>query len=222
MVDMAAIADPPPEPALETAVIYDWLSALFAREVSAEALRACAAGEAAAQLDALAQVRGMAALTERLRALSADAEAAARDLAGAYAFLFHGVGAGRGAPPCESSWRDPDRLTCRAEEAWMRALLRELDMRLAADFREPADHVAVQLAAMAELSRSAGREGDRSAEQAATLAARMAGWLPDFARACRRGDRSGFYALLAEAAATFVSADALARCETLAPRAARD
>jgi TorA specific chaperone len=195
---------------LDPAVVYDWLSTLLAREIPAEALRACAGGEIAAQLDFLAQAPGLAALAEQLRALSSDADAAARDLAGAYAFLFLGAGGGRGAPPYESSWRDPDRLTCRVEEAWMRALLRELDMRVAADFPEPADHVAIQLAAMAELSRR-GNRGLREAEQAATLAARMAEWLPPFALACRRGDRHGFYGLVAEATAAFVIADADAR-----------
>jgi TorA-specific chaperone len=199
-----------PDAALHPAVVYDWLSALFAREVPAEALRACAGGEPAEQLEILAQAPGLAALTEHLRALSADADDAARNLAGDFAFLFLGVGGARGAPPYESSWRDPDRLTCRAEEAWMRRLLRDLDMHVAADFPEPADHVAVQLAAMAELSRRA-EHSRREAEQAATLAARMAEWLPAFAHACRRGDRRGFYSLVAEAAAAFVDADSEAR-----------
>jgi TorA-specific chaperone len=202
--------------ALDPSVVYDWLSALFSREIPAESLRSCAGGEAAAQLDILAQAPGLAALTERLRALSADADAAARDLAGDFAFLFLGVAGSHGAPPYESSWRDPDRLTCRAEEAWMRVLLRDLDMRVAADFPEPADHVAVQLAAMAELSRRADRSR-RAHEQAATLAARMAEWLPTFSLACRRGDRSGFYTQLAEAAVAFVDADANARAR-LKPR----
>ena len=202
----AGLVDAPVDPAL----VYEFLSALFAREVTAAALSACGGGETAAQLDMLAGAPGMADVAERLHGLSAAPESASRDLAGAFAFLFLGVGARHGAPPYESSWRDPDRLTCRAEEAWMRALLRALDLRVAADFPEPADHVAVQLAAMGALSRRAESDA-RAAQQAATLSARMAEWLPDFAKACRRGDRTGFYACVAEAAAVFVAADAKAR-----------
>ncbi len=201
----AALLDAPVDPAS----VYELLSALLAREITPAALRACAAGEAPAFLDMLEGARGMGPVAQMLRSLATEPEAASRDLAGAFAFLFLGVGAGRGAPPYESSWRDPDRLTCRAEEAWMRALLRALDLHVAAGFPEPADHVAVQLAAMAALSRRA--ESDvRAAQQAATLSARMAEWLPDFARACRRGDRTGFYACVAEAAAAFVAGDAKA------------
>ncbi len=184
----------------DRAIAYQLLSDILAKELTKDGLlRLASLGNAGDP----AGLPEFDPLLERAAQLAAAPEPAARDLAGAFAFLFLGVGGKNGAPPYESVYVDERGRTGRAPTVAMERELSALDMHVLKSFPEPADHVAIELAVAARLA-----ETDASNERQVTfLKERLAGWLPDFAAACARGDRTGFYASAASAAADFVSTD---------------
>jgi TorA-specific chaperone len=202
MADAATLSDTPTD--VERAAAYRWLAALFAGEPSAETLAIYASPDGAALLDDLATLPALAPAAGTLAALAADPDRRSRalDLAGAFARLFHGVGGRRAAPPCASVWLS-ERGTMWQEQAGAAADdLARLDLRLADQFREPPDHVSVQLSAMATLI----ERGDAAA-QTALLERRLLSWIGAFRDACVAGDRHGFYAAAAQGLVGFCEAD---------------
>lgn len=195
-------ATPPAWDEGERAIVYRLLSELFARELPAErlgALAEAAEGPAAA----MAQDAALRPLFDRIRALGETPPAAERELTGAFAFLFLGAGGPQSAPPYESVFTSDSGRTCQAPAAEMARELAALDLHVEQAFPEPADHVAVELAVVAALIES----GVPVERQSAFLKERLNSWLPLFAAACARSDRSGFYSAAAGAAANFVADD---------------
>jgi TorA-specific chaperone len=103
-----------------------------------------------------------------------------------YTALFEGIFRQRGAPPYASMWDGTGRLFGPAVER-MQHLLRDLDVHMAADCTEPADHVAVQLAALAEALRQ------NRVETIRTLHSEMHGWIGRFTDALIAAEGSSFY-----------------------------
>ena len=189
----------------EHAAAYRWLAGVFAREFTAEAIAVYRRPEGAALLTALGALPALAPLVETLRdrfATDAPAKEIAHDLAGAYARLFHGVGGRKSAPLCASFYQSPNARMMQADAGETQAALDALDLRLAADMREPPDHIAVQLAVMSHLAETAC-----DSTQADWLAQRLAPWLGAFATRCAQVPRAGPYAIAARAAATFCADD---------------
>jgi TorA-specific chaperone len=119
-------------------------------------------------------------------------------LAHDFALLFEGVGGPRGVPPYESVHQaPPTRLAGPATDS-MLALLRRHGVTPVRRTSELPEHLSVELALLAHLTRS-GTDGRE-------LAARMAAWLPTFAARCASVDRHGFFAGCAALAAE-LSAD---------------
>ncbi|AWB07161.1 hypothetical protein A6A40_19005 (plasmid) [Azospirillum humicireducens] len=104
--------------------------------------------------------------------------------------LFEGIFRQRSVPPYASLWDGTGRL-CGPAVDRMRAVLRDLDMHVQADCAEPPDHLAIQLAALAEAMRQ------RRAEAVADLAEQMLVWVGRFATALIRADGVGYYGNLA-------------------------
>ena len=97
----------------------------------------------------------------------------------------------------------------------MRAFLAEGGLQVQADFREPADHLAVYLAALAHWSRTMAGLADEAAQaeaasqQAEFLATALLSWLPEFVARCQAiRVSSDFYPALAALLLAFVTADA--------------
>ncbi|RQH04423.1 TorD/DmsD family molecular chaperone [Paraburkholderia dinghuensis] len=103
-----------------------------------------------------------------------------------YTALFEGVFRQRGAPPYASVWDGTGRLFGPAVER-MQHLLRDLDVRMAPDCTEPADHVAVQLAALAEALRQ------NRVDTIQTLHSEMRDWTGRFTAALIATEGSSFY-----------------------------
>jgi TorA-specific chaperone len=199
--------------AAERAAVYRWLSGLFAAPPDAEALAVYASAEGADLLDALAADPALAPAVENLRARSGagDRRAAALALAAGYEWLFSGQAGPRTASPYASVHTSARGLTHQAATA---AAARDLDALglHVAGLAEPPDHIAVLLAAMAEL---AGR-GAAPADQVAFLDRHLMTWIGAFRDACRASDRDGFYSVAAAALADFIHADRQALAEALA------
>ena len=190
--------------------VYRLLSDLFAYEMSAEKISGLAQ---VSDADLGGETAGLAPLFGALTGLGQDPVAAERDLAGVFAFLFLGVGGKHSAPPYQSVYRAGSDDAGQHPAAQMSRVLRRLDLHITEVFPEPSDHIAIELAAAAALIES----GAPAEEQAGFLADHLQSWLPDFAKACEAGDRSGFYAIAAQTADRFVTLD-IARIQGGAPK----
>ncbi|MBP2303188.1 TorD/DmsD family molecular chaperone [Azospirillum picis] len=146
-----------------------------------------AAGVPEAEIEAaIAALRGLG-----------EGEAAVSALNSAFCLLFLGAGGPRAAVPYESAYRGNGRLF-QEPAAEMAALLARWGLHPAPDFPEAPDHLTIELALLEEtLRRAADGSDPAAAEAAAGLFARLRGWVPTFARACRANDPSGFYAAAA-------------------------
>ena len=132
----------------------------------------------------------------------------ALDLAAAFTRLFSGVAGQRTVPPYESFYaHDSGRLFQEPAEKSAETLA-ALGTRVSESFSEPADHVAVQLAIMAELVRRGGPRLKNLADQRRFLDRRLLSWVSDFRDACAEFDRSGFYAAAADSLVAFLRGDA--------------
>ncbi|MBL8590716.1 MAG: molecular chaperone TorD family protein [Methylobacteriaceae bacterium] len=174
---------------LAEADLWSWLVGVFAAPPGAGAIEAWRAGPARERLDDLAEDAELQPFVARMRAAMPDAESAAAVAARLnhlYGRLFLGVGGPSTIPPYESAHVGEGRLF-QAPTAEMERLVAAHDLHVDPAFREPADHLAIELALMARLV--GADHPDRAA-----LAARLAGWTPRFCRLCAGGDADGFFA----------------------------
>ena len=187
---MTGIVNTSAPEASNLAFVAEWLAQQFLAAPDAE------------RLDAMRSMKGQVALHWIGDILDQQlaAEAICLDLAGActtvadvsvglqqrHTALFGGIFRQRGAPPYASVWDGTGHLFGPAVER-MQRLLRDLDVHLASDCKEPADHVAIELVALAEALRQ-----DRPHIIEALLA-EMQSWTGRFAAALISADGNGFY-----------------------------
>ena len=199
----------------QRAGLYGWFSRLYAEEVSDEMFRSHFADGGFAPFAGLAEL-GLGAEVQRLDAAIAAlrAEALPRlELAADFAQLFLLDGK-TSALPYASAYEGKDGATplYGAAEARMRDFLAARALAIQADFREPADHLAVPLALMAELAGAASSAEDiptAAATQADFLRTALLDWLPRFVERCQQArPRFDVYPALAALLLGFVRADA--------------
>ena len=199
----------------QRAGLYGWFSRLYAEEVSDEMFRSHFADGGFAPFAGLAEL-GLGAEVQRLDAAIAAlrAEALPRlELAADFAQLFLLDGK-TSALPYASAYEGKDAASplYGAAEARMRDFLAARALAIQADFREPADHLAVPLALMAELAGKDAAAGDipaAAAAQAGFIHAGLVDWLPRFVERCQQArPRFDVYPALAALLLGFVRADA--------------
>lgn len=200
----------------ERAWIYQWLSGLFARELTTEALAAYRGPEGSALLQRLSAEPSLASIAERLQGLAADPQsddAALLLFAGSFARLFLGVGGRRSAPPYESAYTSARGLLYQEATAESDGALKDLGLHVRQGFSEPSDHIAVQLEIMVALVRRADESEDRgeaaigAKRQLDFIQARLLPWIESFRDDCIAADLSGFYAGAASGLVAFIAAD---------------
>ena len=199
----------------QRAGLYGWFARLYAQEVSEEMFRSHFADGGFAPFAGLAEL-GLGAEVQRLDAAIAAlrAEALPRlELAADFAqfFLLDGK---TSALPSASAYEGKDSASplFGAAEARMRDFLAARELAIQADFREPADHLAVPLALMAELAGKDAAAEDipaAAAAQAGFIHAGLVDWLPRFVERCQQArPRFDVYPALAALLLGFVRADA--------------
>jgi TorA-specific chaperone len=171
--------------------LCDWLAAIFAAPVPADRLAAWRGPEGAGSLAALGEAAGLAAEVAGLQASlgTGDPAAEAAAIEAAHVALFSGAGGPATVAPYESVHRSARGLMFQEPMAAMQALLQRLDLAATGLPQEPPDHIAVQLALLAELL----RRGDDDAA-AGLLEQHLLRWAPGFAELCRRRDPHGLFA----------------------------
>jgi TorA-specific chaperone len=199
----------------QRAALYGWFSRLYAQEVSEEMFRSHFADGNFTPFTGLAEL-GLAAEVQRFDAAIAAlrAEQLPRlELAADFAQLFLLDGK-TSALPYASAYEGKDSASplYGAAEARMRDFLAARKLAIQADFREPADHLAVPLAVMADLVQkdSSGNDITRAAAtQADFLRTALLDWLPHFVARCQQArPRFDVYPALAALLLGFVRADA--------------
>lgn len=188
--------------------IYRWFSGLFAREMSVRALEVYCSEDGRTLLYELGSIDALTPVVTAIRSrLAADRDghlkSIAMDFAGEFARLFHGARGPRSAPPYQSFYVGESGRLMQRSSAIMKDEMRALDVRIAGSFAEPPDHLAVQLAVMAELAEAAS-----AARQAIYLRQRL-DWTGAFRRRCLEVGGNGFYPLLACALDDFIRADVI-------------
>lgn len=197
----------------QRADFYAWLCALFAAEVDDAQVSAYCGGAARPLLDACV-VLGLAAAARVQRAIDALVmlPQARIELAADFAQLFL-LDSRQAALPYASFYRDAGQLFGE-DERRMREFLRDSGLRVQADFREPADHLAVYLAVLERWSRALAttppaQRAAALAEQAAFVRSALLPWLAEFVARCQTvAVRSDFYPACAALLEEFVRADA--------------
>ena len=176
---LAAEVSPPV--AADLADVLDWLAAQFIRAPQREQVHAARSVVGQMLLREMGEVLGNETLMARLgQHLSEGTEEEVTvALQRRYTALFEGVFPRRCALPYASAWQGSGRLYD-APVARMQKLLQTLGMELAQTCHEPPDHLAVQLAALAQ-----------------ALLVEM-DWMAPFCRAMARLDGEGYYGVMSE------------------------
>ena len=199
----------------QRAGLYGWFARLYAQEVSQQMFESHFADGGFAPFAGLAEL-GLGAEVQRLdEAIAAlRAEQLPRlELAADFAQLFLLDGK-TSALPYASAYEGKDAASplYGAAEVRMRDFLAARALAIQADFREPADHLAVPLALMAELAGKNAAAGDipaAAAAQAGFIHAGLVDWLPRFVERCQQArPRFDVYPALAALLLGFVRADA--------------
>lgn len=181
--------------------LYRWLAGVFAREPSPQTLASYRSGDGRAFLRHLAELPGCHEGAGALLALvgaHTDTEAFALELAGAFGFLFHGAGGPSAVPPYESVYTSPQGRMFQKATTDMERLLAEHGMSVSGT-PEPADHIAVELEFLAQLTADSldGSDAVVEARRRAVLRDHLLVWGPEFCDLCIERDRNGFYAAAA-------------------------
>ncbi|AWK89637.1 TorD/DmsD family molecular chaperone [Azospirillum thermophilum] len=184
--------------AAELADICGELAGIFGAPLELEDIRVLRRHGSFGPLHALAAdplyATGLRRALAAVLAPGSDEEAVSL-LNSSYCQLFLGIGGAAGAPPFESAYRGAGRLFQEPADS-MAELLAACGLKPADGFAEPPDHVAIELSALALLMRPDPGTGVANGP-APALRERLIEWVPAFARACARFDRSDFYAPLA-------------------------
>jgi TorA-specific chaperone len=207
----AAVARADESPDLNwNASIVEWLAGIFVGPPTADMVLSYREGIGATLFEALAEDSGCAAGAQRMQSalnVEGSAAAVALKLAAAYTQLFDGVGGSKTVSLYESAHVCASGRLFQAPSGDMEKLLRQSDISTDAAFREPPDHLSIELAFLARLIRHGA---DRMAQTALLLDDHLLVWVPAFADRCRECDRTGFYAGAAQLLTAFLTAQRIA------------
>ncbi len=200
------------------AMIYQWLSGLFAQELTDEQFSFYQTGKADDWFATLAQI-GLEREVKQIKVAIAQwlpQGLDPMDLRADFAGLFL-LDSKVAAIPYASCYLEESGQTFGEMESRMRHFLANNHLALNADFKEPADHLAVYLALMQQwvLSTAEVSADDNSAELKNTIAEQheflqqaLLTWLPIFVQRCHSVDvMNGFYPAVADLLLAFVEAD---------------
>lgn len=199
----------------DRAFLFDWLATVFLREPDAATIALLRGAEGKASLAAVGAVPGLRGDAVALgRALDAIHDREGNDsdtalaLAARFGTLFLGAGGSDSAHPYASVYLE--KRTHGAATDRVAAFLAAHDLGVDTGIPEPADHIAVALAALAELSRrevtaAAGAEEALLKAQKGFVAAELIPWVGSFCERVEDQDPDGYYAAAARITRTVLT-----------------
>jgi TorA-specific chaperone len=170
--------------------LCDFLSRLFAAPPDTDFVRSCRNGAGGRLLAELADEEALRPAIQRMTAALAgpdDEQSVSKRIGQAYTLLFTGVAGPNTVSPYASAHlcgRLFGEATGRMDQ-----ILTTFGLAVVAEYREPADHLAIQLAVLRELLRR-----DDLAEAFQFRDQHLGNWVPAFRDLCLTRDPSGFYA----------------------------
>ncbi|MCG9754139.1 molecular chaperone TorD [Shewanella insulae] len=192
--------------------VYRLLSDLFTKEIDHQRLQSLQSAEAQAFFDLLAGEPKLTSEVNTIQAVLAELgdEPALLNLAADYCGLFL-VGGKQSANPYAGLYLTPEGdeeqpLLFGPQHQEMLAQLKQSKLGVQSDFPEPADHISVILAYVAQQATSLEDKA-----QQAFIAKYLDAWLAEFAKRVSDRDPGRFYQALARFTQTWVSLD----CEAL-------
>lgn len=182
--------------------VADWLSGLFLKPPDSNAIQTCVADSMIVFLTSLGEQIGCQGICQSIadRLLQATPEVLARELERSYTTLFEGVTGPRTVPLYESAYMGDGARLFQKPTAEMQALLGHLDLSIAAEVYEPADHVSIELAVLSK----ALAAGDAPTKE--ELRKRLLTWAPKLSGRIAYYDSEGFYAAVSVVLVSFLSA----------------
>lgn len=198
------------------AAFYAWFSTIFAIEMPEDMIAAYLRGEAAPLLSALRKIgldRELSRLQTSLARWS-DVPDLRLELAADFARLFL-LGGREAALPYASAYLSSDQQLYGDPHVRMQHFLQNSGLQVHADFKEPSDHLAVYLAAMAQwIRQDAGLDAkdvsQSAADQWTFLNEALLVWLPQFQARCQQiGNETStdFYPAIAALLLAFLHED---------------
>jgi anaerobic sulfite reductase subunit A len=197
----------------ERAATYSFLAQLYKHEVSAEQLENLIPALVKEGGDQDAVGEGHTLLRQfAQQAQDSDLKKEARELAAEYAALFLNA-ARKPVSPYESVYTSPDHLVMQKARDEVVAEYRKEGLDRIGDFREPEDHIAIELEFMAYLCDRAAEALDADLDvaqaylqkQKAFLDEHLLVWVPDFCEDVIKFTQSDFFRGLAQITAEHLS-----------------
>ncbi|WP_299015401.1 molecular chaperone TorD [uncultured Photobacterium sp.] len=199
----------------QRAEIYWWMSSLLARELTAEDMEKYHGGEMYTFLSGLGMTAELKQPVEEFR----DAinrlktrEDAQLELAADFCGLFLSTPKS-GALPYASMYVGESGLLNDKPAQDMLEWMEKYDIAQRKEFNEPADHIAVELDFMGNLSILANQQEDQTKAEEVMQAQQqfietmLMNWLPAFAKDCNERDKFGFYSAAVNLLAAFCKLD---------------
>jgi len=187
--------------------LYNLLSRLYEREVDEPLLE---------QILSISQSAGNGNMLPpdfAAQAASNGAEQTTQELAAEFTALFIGGRRNRRVFPYESVYTSAERLLMQDARDEVAAIYQDAQISRREDFREPEDHLALELAYMAHLNTQASQAVEAEAVQHAIdlqlsfYRRHLMVWAPEFCADLKKATRSAFYAWLAEFTNDFLAAE---------------
>lgn len=198
------------------AELYWWFATLFAAELSDEQIAEYDSYDVRSFLKSLSTLDPMrdavAELNEAIARLLVRTDRQL-ELAADFAGLFLSDPK-QGVPPYESLYRGEGGLLMQAPMTLMQARLTRLGINVSDKYKEPEDHLAIELDLMGNLiiraaeARTADERSRWLAEQDELLHEHLLGWFNRFEQGCHAKDNFGFYGACARLLGVFLVMDA--------------
>jgi len=195
------------EIAEQRASLYWWFATLLTKELTTEQLAHYFSGEGVALLDQLAQEPAFSEAVQQIKSALVTVMAIkqpALELAADFSQLFL-TDAKKGAPPYASVYLSETGQLFEAPHHEMVAIFEKEGLMIDPDFKEPADHIAIQLDYLGNLIM---KESEYPAqEQAEFINQQLLSWLGKFVNATKRVNNSGFYQGVCQLLLAYVEQD---------------
>jgi TorA specific chaperone len=198
------------------AELYWWFATLFAAELSDEQIAEYDSYDVRSFLKSLSTLDPMrdavAELNDAIARLLVRTDRQL-ELAADFAGLFLSDPK-QGVPPYESLYRGEGGLLMQTPMTLMQARLTRLGINVSDKYKEPEDHLAIELDLMGNLiiraaeARTADERSRWLAEQDELLHEHLLGWFNRFEQGCHAKDNFGFYGACARLLGVFLVMDA--------------
>lgn len=171
------------------AAILDWFSQLFIAPPSRSLLEQCCSDKIMAFLSEFGKTLEVPELTKTIADFfrNHSIDELDRTLSQQFISLFDGAGGPSSVPPYESYYKDANGRLFQIPYVEMLDSLSRMDVSVKAAFKEPADHLALEIAALAE----AFRQQDETLINSLVL--RLMNWVPQMSTAVSEVAGVSFY-----------------------------